>query len=148
MTRSQDLAWLAGIVEGEGSFGYHGGSPVVQLTMTDADIVHRAATLMHVKSQRMQGRKDGYKATTRCVVHGTRAIAVMMTLYAFMGQRRRARIREILSAWRASSRTPRAPKDLPRFMARCHPERTIAARGLCDTCYMREWRAKRKAKCR
>jgi hypothetical protein len=136
--------WLAGILEGEGSFGYHRGSPVIQLSMTDPDVVDRAAEVMHVHPQKMWGRKDGYKPVARAVAHGTRAIGLMMSVLPLMGQRRRARILEILSTWKASPRAPRAPKDLPPFMARCHPDRRVAGNGLCDPCYMRQWRVKRK----
>jgi hypothetical protein len=67
----------------------------------------------------------------------------MMTLYAHLGERRRGKVREILARWRASERTPRAPRG-QRFMATCHPDRVRAGHGLCDKCYMAQWRQRRK----
>jgi hypothetical protein len=75
---------------------------------------------------------------------GTDAIGWMMTVYSFMGERRREKIRSIIAQWKASPRIPRAPAG-KRFMATCHPNRERRARGLCFTCYMEKWRLARKS---
>jgi hypothetical protein len=47
MTES-DLAWLAGLLEGEGCFHFTRTAYVV-ISMTDEDIIERAASLMNSK---------------------------------------------------------------------------------------------------
>lgn len=42
----KDLYWLAGLLEGEGCFTYSGSTPMVQLQMTDKDVVERASLLL------------------------------------------------------------------------------------------------------
>ena len=73
----RDLYWLAGWLEGEGSFTFNTGtkpyisnSPRISSVSTDRDVVNRAAT--------------------------------MMTLFVLMGQRRQDDIKHILLQWKAA----------------------------------------------
>lgn len=105
-----DIAWLAGLLEGEGYFGggrpianktkkRGGGSFVIALNMTDEDVVARAASLMKGTyfKRRLQPRcKQAYMIQ----IGGSRAAEWMMTIYPLMGERRKTRIREALSYWR------------------------------------------------
>lgn len=102
----KEIAWMAGLLEGEGYFG--GGrkgegknrdSFVIALTMTDEDVIARAATLLDCKYFPRKLVK-GWKPAYMLQVGGRRAAAWMMTLYPFMGMRRKARIHEALSYWR------------------------------------------------
>ena len=45
---ARDIAWLAGLLDGEGSFSViaNGSAPGIKLGMKDKDIVERAALLM------------------------------------------------------------------------------------------------------
>jgi hypothetical protein len=143
MRTSLDIAWLGGLLEGEGSF-INGISPEIAMQMTDRDTVVKAAVLLGVpigKAPRKPKGKESYKLVWHVRVHGARAIGWMMTLYQFLGERRRAKVREILATWRASSRFPRAPRG-QRWMATCHPDRVRSGRMLCHPCYMRWWRGR------
>lgn len=94
-TWTEDLAWLAGILEGEGCFR-RDAYPFVTLQMTDRDVVERAAILMlapKVHTETRTGRKPLYRAQ----VGGAKAIRLMRLLLRFMGQRRTARIQAILT---------------------------------------------------
>lgn len=111
----KDLYWLAGIIEGEGSFSIKGRNRdnlSVKVKMTDEDIVRRCHAVAGVGN--VSGphttigptgtafRKDGepYAQTWAWVVgRQVDASALMMTLYPLMGQRRQARIRELLDMW-------------------------------------------------
>jgi len=42
---SSDLAWLTGLIEGEGYFGIVRGRGIVRVVMTDADIIERLKTV-------------------------------------------------------------------------------------------------------
>lgn len=103
MIRSVDIAWLAGLLEGEGSFRMSERSIAIPVTMTDRDIVERAATLLGgrvykvAESRSERPRKQPWRAQ----VKGPRAAGWMMTLYSFLGIRRREQVRRGLAAWRA-----------------------------------------------
>lgn len=92
----QDLHWLAGLLEGEGSFlsGPPSAprSPSVQLSMVDRDIVERAGALVGSAVTVVPSRRDGWR-TAYCVrVRGARGVLWMQRLRPLMGTRRRAQI--------------------------------------------------------
>lgn len=94
----EDIIWLAGLLEGEGTFdSQRQRYPRVRLSMTDRDVVGRAATLMGC-SIRLTLRPKPLTSTWHAEIQGPRAEAIMRTILPFMGARRSARIAEILSA--------------------------------------------------
>ena len=109
MKRSLDIAWAAGIIEGEGTMGLYRSSrtshrhPTVALSMTDRDIVVRVhhicgfgGSIMDNPERSRFGRKRQYKINAT----GARAIGIIMTIYQFLGERRRQRAGQILAYWR------------------------------------------------
>jgi DNA invertase Pin-like site-specific DNA recombinase len=74
--RQIDIAWLAGLFEGEGTVAINGRSLTVRIAMT------------HLKTMWTAQAK------------GAVAAGVIMTLYPFLGVRRRAQARAALAAWR------------------------------------------------
>ena len=94
--KKTELHWLAGLLEGEGSFQFtKRNAVVVSLGMTDRDVVYRAAEYfgkpIH-KEERPLGRKVVYR--TQC--YGSHALALMMTIYGLMGERRKSQIKKVL----------------------------------------------------
>ena len=106
MISTTEIHWLAGLLEGEATFGMwkyngRGQSAFLSLKMTDRDIVERAARLLETRSiltdkKQQEHHKQAYSTRS----HGIKAIGWMMTLYPLLGDRRRARIREIVASWR------------------------------------------------
>jgi hypothetical protein len=145
MVTVTQIAWLAGLLEGEGSFGMWNGSnaPYIQLAMSDGDVVMKAAALMQSSVRRYESRDSNRKTMWHTRTHGTRAVGWMLSVYLFMGERRQARIREVMQAWLSSPHLPRAIRGNGRQPASCHPDRLRNTRGLCGACYMREYRAGR-----
>lgn len=100
------IAWLAGYLEGEGCFHLDTSRrrPVITVRSTDEDVIKRVAALwgtnVHYYDNRpgSLGKKRIFGTQTR----GARGGGWMMTLYAFLGTRRRAKVREVLSGWRKS----------------------------------------------
>ena len=90
-----EVAWLAGLIEGEGCFTRTRSSPVFALDMTDEDIVKKAAKLLGI-SKISISRRDGCKDAYICKVYGNRALEVMRLLFPFMGNRRQIKITELL----------------------------------------------------
>lgn len=71
--------------------------------MTDMDVVIKAAKLLGCYSViRARHRTKGDKSIYRAVITGRRAVGWCMTLYGLMGERRQARIKEVLAKWKAS----------------------------------------------
>jgi hypothetical protein len=103
-----EIAWLAGLLEGEGCFGVKGPNPsnahrypYVVVRMTDRDVVERVATLMggnvvtrsHTPSMRSRGEQPIY----RYWLVGSRALHVMRLLRPWMGERRTAKVDALLA---------------------------------------------------
>jgi hypothetical protein len=97
---------VAGILEGEGSFGLtnNGRSPAMWLGMSDSDVIERVRAIvdrsMSIKISHDK-RKEGYKDSFRIFLNGDRAIGWMMTIYPLMSIRRKSKIRECLEAWKS-----------------------------------------------
>jgi len=96
-----DISWLAGLLEGEGSFVLdHDVYPTIKLASTDLDVVKRARNIM-LKSKRFYiERRVLYKDRYSLDIIGNIAIQWMMTLYSLMGLRRKAKILEIINFWK------------------------------------------------
>lgn len=104
-----DRGWLAGLLEGEGCFatvcnytrkdGTKTLSPCVSLSMTDKDVVERAASLIgftgsiHVRKRKNHTWKPLYVMQAK----GTKALEVMATVQDLMGTRRREKITEVMA---------------------------------------------------
>ena len=93
-----DVVWLAGLLEGEGTFDLHRGKyPRVRVGMTDRDVVGRAATLIGSRV-RLSLKPAPYQATWHAEITGAKAAEVMRAVLPFMGSRRSGRIASILGA--------------------------------------------------
>lgn len=100
------LAWLAGLLEGEGCFRWDYRTPRIMLRMTDRDVVQKAALLC---KRRLLGpyvnRAKKYKPAFQMDVSGLQAIQLMKSLLPFMHSRRSAKIKEILTICKARHQT-------------------------------------------
>lgn len=108
-----DIAWFAGIMEGEGTFTKtrgnrdHAASPSMQLCMTDEDVVARAAKLLNCHYIQSAPRQPNRKLIYRFQIGGPHAIGWMQTIYPLMGIRRKARIRDVIATWLAAPGKPK-----------------------------------------
>lgn len=96
-----DIAWLAGILEGEASFGY-GCTPILEIGMTDEDVINKISTIIKKKyfvTFPKQKMKDGSarKTVYRIRLFGVKAIQIMQWVFPFMGKRRKEKIIEVLN---------------------------------------------------
>jgi hypothetical protein len=100
--KDADLYWLAGLLEGEGSFlagpPSSPRSPAVQVSMVDRDIVERAAALLGVAVTVVPSRRDGWRTAYGARVRGSRAVLWMRRLHPLMGARRRAQIERAVAS--------------------------------------------------
>lgn len=140
-----ELYWLAGLLEGEGSFVAGPPSdrrcPLVRLPMTDEDVVTHAARMLCravVPWDRKgeQPRKRVFNTT----IKGTAAVTLMRSLYPVMGIRRREQISRALAGPHAH-RVRAVIRDARCTVAGC--ERRIRSRGLCLQHYRSWWKSVR-----
>ena len=103
MITSPQIAWLTGLLEGEGFFGISDRVITIVLKMTDRDIVERAASLLsgRVYDLPLRGPDRPWKPQFVTYAKGPRAAGWLMTIYAWLGERRRGQVREALLKWSA-----------------------------------------------
>lgn len=101
---SDSFEWLAGLLEGEGCFSLRHANdpgrrtvPEIRISMTDRDVVERAACLLggnavHTLSPTNFSKKPSYVTS----VAGSKARLIMTHILPLMGDRRQAKIRELL----------------------------------------------------
>lgn len=133
------ITWLAGILEGEGSFVLRKPRQVgVQVQMADRDVVDRVSKIFGKKTNGpyRDGRRPDGKDLYTAAVWGDAAVAVMKAIEPFMGERRKARFQVLYAA----NKLPRRVGGKPHRMADCHPDRDHYGRGLCATCWARAYR--------
>ena len=99
MLSENDLYWIAGLLEGEGSFlkspPSNPNGISIQLEMTDKDIVEKASLILEVPFF-MPKRRKNYKQSYRLRVGNARAADWMKRLKPLMGQRRQQQIEDAL----------------------------------------------------
>ena len=105
------LMWLAGFLEGEGSFYFYirrnaprwrHGAPFTVASQSGApQLVEWIAAMCGGQVNSYQPKRPQAQRVYRWGVSGRQAIGLMMTLYPFMGDRRRMQIRQALEQWRA-----------------------------------------------
>lgn len=93
-----ELGWLVGLLEGEGTFGMFRTSQVINLQMSDEDVVYRYGQILvkYLNLHKMPNigvlsrpnRSEMYQLTLR----GEKARQIMRLIVPYMGTRRRARI--------------------------------------------------------
>jgi len=94
-----DIAWLAGILEGEGCF-QRKDSPSISLAMSDEDVVRKVASLFKRPVNTKKKEFSYHKTQFIVTIHGTAAIEWMFTIYSLMGWRRRRAIIEAIELWK------------------------------------------------
>jgi len=105
MITPNQISWVSGLLEGEGSFAYY-KVPTIDIGMTDFDVLIKLSNIMssnsNVNKHGIDMRGDR-KRLYRYKINGNLAIQWMMTLYPLMGERRKARIREVITEWKSSN---------------------------------------------
>lgn len=89
---SQEIAWAAGLYEGEGYCDVHGSSERVLVSQKDTWILEKLKILFGGTLQ-----YPSKKSTTPCSnweVYGGRARGFLMTIYSFLSPRRREQIKK------------------------------------------------------
>lgn len=92
-----DTVWLAAWLEGEGWFGLSNKGISLQATSTDLDIIKRVQALIDApRIYEKRKQQDHHQQAYTVRVGGDKAEAVMRAILPYMGERRGARIEELL----------------------------------------------------
>lgn len=130
-----DHAWLAGLLEGEGSFlasrDTRNSYPVIKVEMCDQEVIERAAFLLDAGVWVEGPREERWRRTFIAQIAGQHAAEWMRQLRPYMGLRRTAAIDAALSTYHPIRLI--AP-PLVCVVPGC--ERPHRSRGLCNTHYM------------
>lgn len=106
---SEELHWIAGLLEGEGSFLVGPPSapryPVLALQMNDEDVVRRVAKLFARKPTCAQPRKSHWRPTWQVRITGAKAVSWMIAVHPLMGERRRGQIDRAVASHAPRPRT-------------------------------------------
>lgn len=141
------LAWLAGLLEGEGAFCVSRYSaeiayPLVSLQMCDEGIVARVARLISAPNVwRRPAAREGWSPTYVAAISGHDAAVWMRRLRNSMGTRRRAAIDAALAQYH-----PIYLVDPPTTCTVANCDRAHRGRGLCHKHYMMWSRDKSKGR--
>lgn len=94
--KEQDVAWLAGWLEGEGYFGYN-SSLFIRVKSIDLDTLEKAQALVGKGNIRVERRDNPkHSPTWEWGIFGKNARRVMLMVYPYMCRRRKDRIRDAL----------------------------------------------------
>ena len=97
--RSDDIAWVAGILEGEGCFDYNRSPkyPRIRLEMTDEDVVRRVSDVIGGRITEPKRRND-WAQSYLLTLNGAEAHRAMTAVLPWMGQRRKEKIERLLAS--------------------------------------------------
>lgn len=98
----EEIAWVAGIIEGEGTFVAHGSGVRIGVAMTDIDIINRLAAVTgigNVYHNLSVARPHHKPASLWCVGRRAHAVHLFAAIYPWLGRRRRERIDALLARW-------------------------------------------------
>jgi hypothetical protein len=103
-----DLHWLAGLLEGEGSFFPGPPSsphlPVAQISMADQDVMARVGRLFGRQIVTVVPRQQHWQTIYFVRVTGSKAVAWMKALRPLLGKRRREQVDRALASYAPRSR--------------------------------------------
>jgi hypothetical protein len=98
-----ELHWLAGLLDGEGSFmtgpPSSPGLPVIAVNMTDEDVMARLGRIFGRKVHVLKPRNARWRTSYQVRVNGGAAVRWMTLLRPLMGLRRQAQIDRALASY-------------------------------------------------
>jgi hypothetical protein len=119
------LHWLAGLLEGEGSFcagiPSRPYSPIIIIKMTDEDTISKVASIFRVKyylSTPTRYEEKGWKPAFAVRITGKHAVDWMTLLRPLMGKRRQAQIAKAIACYQEDTRKSLTPQQMDELRQR------------------------------
>lgn len=97
----RDWGWVAGFIEGEGSFSISGVNPRVSVTQVELEPLEKLVGFFGGKIYPKKPAGYGKKQCYVWVLAGEHGIALMMTIYPLMCVRRQGQIRACIVSWKS-----------------------------------------------
>lgn len=100
----EQIAWLAGIYEGEGTCSITNGRAIrVEIVMTDQDIVERVQSITGFGTVRtVAQRAENHKQAYRWSIGSAEAVAFLEAIMPWLGNRRAARAQGAIDNWKTN----------------------------------------------
>lgn len=97
-----NVAWAAGLIEGEGCFTLHSDKkrPYFLLDMTDKDVLQNFQQVFpetNLRGPYSHKNKPQHKERWRIDAYGQKCVQIMEAVYPYMGTRRKLKIEELLN---------------------------------------------------
>lgn len=149
-----EVAWLAGIYEGEGSCAITTGRAIrVEIVMTDQDTIERIRTITGLGSVRSLTRRDEkYKDAWRWSIGSSDAVAFLTAILPWLGQRRLERAQKAIENWKTNKRQSSAgDTECVKGHSYDAPNNRRTQYGTCHLCNLeasKRYREKKRATCR
>jgi hypothetical protein len=119
------LCWLAGLLEGEGSFTKGNPSypnkPIISIQMADEDTIAKVATILGVKYMRQytqRHQENNWRPTYSTKISGQNAVELMKALYPLMGKRRQMQIEAAIADYNGDRRLKLTPEQVEELRQR------------------------------
>lgn len=106
MLTDVEIAWFAGLLEGEGSFGYYPdkrcpstGKVIIQFESTDKDIIEKVHSLFGGRywDSDYPSKPSHYKKSWRWAVTSKKEVReIIKMVYPYLGNRRKTKCDEVL----------------------------------------------------
>lgn len=93
---SNELLWLAGVLDGDGCFTWVKKSPQICIQMTDEDVVKRVSVVFGNKYWRVKSSK-GHQDTFKVSLTGSKALSLGSLIIKDLSVRRQQKIKEWIS---------------------------------------------------
>lgn len=102
LAKLTDIAWAAGLIEGEGCFTLHSDMkrPYFLLDMTDKDVLERFQEVFpntNLRGPYKHKNKEHHKPRWRVDAYGDACVYIMQSVYPYMFTRRKEKIDELIS---------------------------------------------------
>lgn len=153
MQCNEELAWSAGLVDGEGYFGFNfvKRSNSVRKTKTicldvsqcDPQVLHRIQKALEVGNVTGPyfSNKRNHRPTYHFRVSGANELQfAIKQLWPWLSPIKREQATQVLEKLDEWSKLPKSKTGPKSKIALCHPERRHQAKGLCKSCYQMKWR--------
>ncbi len=132
-----DLHWLAGLLEGEGSFLKGPPSapnqPRICCQMTDRDVIQRVAGLFEVHYiNKVVPRIPIWKTSYQVLIRGIKAVELMKTLRPLMGERRQSQIDDAVASYSLIGSNKKLTKEQRIEIAEAVTSKTMTHKKLAE----------------
>lgn len=95
----EQLYWAAGFIDGEGSFGRHGGTIGIQVVQVDKWHIDKLIDIFGGNLNIFSRKEVKGSIYHRWAVYGPRAVVIMRQLHPLLSPRRQSRIEGLIDGW-------------------------------------------------